>query len=81
MLEICQAEFHSKSIYRIPIAFLSALGVFYILAIIITIISFKNQQNNEIRTKYIKQHRVILFVLVFAWFFPMVTNVLIIIGD
>ena len=43
--------------------------------------SYQQPQNNEIRTKYIKHHRIILLLLVLVWAFPMATNILILTGD
>ncbi len=43
--------------------------------------SFKSVQTSQIRKKYIRLHRIILLSLIFLWVFPLVTNIMIIIGD
>lgn len=79
--EICEGEFHTRSIYRIPIAFIAALGGFFLVSLFITIVSFRSPQNSEIRSKYIRHHRIIMLVLVVVWAFPLATNILILLKD
>lgn len=74
-IEICENEFHSQSIYKIPKSFLISLLVFQAFSLLIMLLSFKKRQEAPIRTRYIKHHRVILFTLALVWLFPIVTNV------
>lgn len=64
-----------------PIAFLVSLGVFYLVSIVIIIMSFKTVQTNQIRRKYIRFHRIILLTLLILWACPIATNIFIILGD
>ena len=66
--------------YRIPKSFLIALIVFYILSLVIMLLSFRKREEAQIRTKYIKHHRIIIICLVLVWLVPLTSNFLILAG-
>jgi hypothetical protein len=62
--------------------FIIVLAIFYAISFFIIAYSFVVVNKiGSIRAKYVKHHRMILFVLLAAWVFPFWTNILIYQGD
>lgn len=64
-----------------PLSFMIYIAIFYIVSVIITIMSFTSVQTSKIRIKYIRFHRIILLTLVVLWACPLISNIMILYGD
>jgi hypothetical protein len=75
--EICYQEFRNHPTYKVPQPFIASIMFFYLFSFVIIAMSFQSAQTSEIRQKYIRLHRIILFTLLVIWAFPLASNIMI----